>query len=61
MRLKQRHRKAWAEQHRAPDCNCMVCQVRRGQGGGMRVVSLTDLLGRDDDAPETPDPATKLN
>lgn len=58
MRLKQRHRKAWAERHRAADCNCLACQIKRGQGGGVRVVSLTD--GRGDTA-ETPDPATKLN
>lgn len=60
MRLKQRHRKAWAERHEKADCNCPLCQARRGLGGGVRVVSLSDLLGRDDTA-ETPDPATKLN
>lgn len=60
MRLKQRHRKAWADRHEKADCNCFACQIKRGMGGGMRVVSLSDLLGRDE-SNDTPAPDTKLN
>lgn len=61
-RIKDRARKAWGarqREHQQGQCNCPVCQLRRA--GGVRVVSLTDLLGRNDDASEqTADPAKKL-
>lgn len=60
VRMKQRSRKAWAERH--DKCDCPICTLRRSQGGGgVRIVSLSDLLGRDDDTADTPEPAKHLN
>ena len=59
VRMKQRSRKAWADRQHG-ECNCAICQIQRA-GSGVRVVSLTDIFGRDEDEAPTALTAAQLN